>query len=151
MSPFFACPTLGLDTTLLQYRPASAVSSIHHTKQSQYPAWYFFYGTLANSSFLANLFSLALGHVPALFPASIQGGKLKTWGGKYKALVDNPGSQVVGWAYKVLSQEQEDALHMYETAKYEAVRAAIVIIGGSCTELVQGCTFRFAGHETELD
>ena len=56
-----------------------------------------------------------------------------------------------GWAYKVLSQEQEDALRMYETAKYEVVRVAIAIIGGSCTERVQGCTFRFAGDETELD
>ncbi|KAH3944824.1 hypothetical protein HBI56_149980 [Parastagonospora nodorum] len=151
LSPFSACPTLGLDTTLPQHRTTSAVSFMHYPKQSQYPVWYFFYGTLANSSFLANLFSLAPGDVPALLPAYIQGGKLQTWGGMYKALVHNPGSHVDGWAYKVSFQEQEDALRMYETAKYEIVRVAIEVTGGSGTKRVQGCTFRFAGDETELD
>jgi hypothetical protein len=66
--------------------------------------WYFFYGTLADSSFLAELFGSS-GEAPMLLPAVIYSGKLRTWGRKYNALVDDiPGSRVDGWAYEVVSQ-----------------------------------------------
>ncbi|KAG9194227.1 hypothetical protein G6011_04262 [Alternaria panax] len=98
----------------------------HVPTRNQYPVWYFFYGTLANSSFLSELFGSS-GDVPVLTPAVIHGGKLRTWDGKYNALVDgdSPASRVDGFAYKVVSQKQEDALRMYETAKYEVVRVDI--------------------------
>ncbi|KAF2129170.1 hypothetical protein P153DRAFT_376434 [Dothidotthia symphoricarpi CBS 119687] len=152
LSPISAYPTLGLDTSLPHRRPQSTVCSGFFPTQNQYPVWYFFYGTLANSSFLAELFCSPPGTIPVLVPALIRGGKLRTWGGKYHALVNSPGSQVGGWAYEVLSQEQEDILCMYETAKYEVVRVDITLnesLGRRC--VVQGCTFRFAAEEHELD
>lgn len=149
LSAWSACPTLGLDTTMPQYRP-DGTSCVVLPQQEQYPVWYFFYGTLANSAFLGTLFGAPLGSVPVLVPARVYGGKLRTWGGKYNALVDSVGSYVDGSAYEVTCREQEDALCMYETAKYEVVRAEIVL-NRSQRKIVQGCTFRFAGGEHELD
>ncbi|OAL00216.1 hypothetical protein IQ06DRAFT_316452 [Phaeosphaeriaceae sp. SRC1lsM3a] len=110
-----------------------------HPHFRPYPVWYFFYGTLADTAFLGRLFGLPDGHVPILVPAVICGGKIRTWGGKYKALVDSWGEHVDGWACEILAQEHEDALRVYETAKYEVVR------------VVMGSTFRFAGNEGELN
>jgi len=81
----------------------------------------------------------------------IHSGKIGTWGGKYKALVDNPGTCVEGCAYEVVSQEQEDALRVYETAKYEVVRVEIMCRMNFRARFVRGLTFRFAGEEGELD
>ncbi|CAN9453888.1 unnamed protein product [Alternaria alternata] len=124
LSPDSAYPTLGYDTTLPHHRPDSS-ACMYLPTQDQFPVWYFFYGALGNSSFLNELF----GSPPeehALVPALIHGGKVKTWGGKYNALVDDDHeSRVNGWAYKVVSLEQEDALRMYETVKYEVVRVEI--------------------------
>jgi hypothetical protein len=149
LSPDSAYPTLGYDTTLPHHRPNSSACEYLPT-QDQFPVWYFFYGTLGNSSFLNELF----GSPPeehALVPALIHGGKLQTWGGKYNALVDdNPGSRVDGWAYEVVSQEQEDTLRTYETAKYEVVRVEIELNGHSGRRFVKGCTFRFVGPKGEL-
>ncbi|KAH7398362.1 hypothetical protein BKA66DRAFT_565975 [Pyrenochaeta sp. MPI-SDFR-AT-0127] len=152
LSPFSAYPTLGLDTSLPHHRPQSILYSSFLPTQRQYPVWYFSYGTLANRSFLAQLFCSPPGTILVLVPALIHGGTLRTWRRKHNALVDSPGSQVDGWAYEVLSQDQEDILRMYETAKYEVVRVDITLnespLGG---RVVQGCTFRFAGEENELD
>jgi hypothetical protein len=151
LSPISAYPTLGYDTTLPHHRPKSSACFEYLPTQDQYPMWYFFYGTLADSSFLAELFGSS-GEAPMLLPAVIYGGKLRTWGRKYNALIDNSlGSRVDGWAYEVVSQEQEDALCMYETAKYEVVRVDIGLHGDSGGRVVKGCTFRFAGEEHELD
>lgn len=152
LSPFSAYPTLGLDTSLPHHRPQSTMCSGFFPTQKQYPVWYFFYGTLANGSFLAELFCSPPESIPVLVPALIHGGKLRTWGGKYNALVDSPESQVLGWACEVMSQDQEDILGMYETAKYEVVRVDITLDESPRrTRVVQGCTFRFAGEEHELD
>jgi hypothetical protein len=114
--------------------------------------WYFFYGTLANSAFLAELFGAAPGSEPVLIPALIQDGIIRTWCRKYNALVDSSGSQEKGWAYKVESKNQEDILRMYETAQYEVVRAKIILQNKSREEyIVQGCTFRFVGLDIELN
>jgi hypothetical protein len=81
--------------------------------------WYFSYVTLANSSFLAQLFCSTPETILVLVPALIHGGKLGTWNGNCcNALVDSPGSQIDEWVYKVSSQDGEDILRMYETAKY---------------------------------
>jgi hypothetical protein len=151
LSPFSAYPTFGLDTTLPHRRPQSTVSSSFLPTQSQCPVWYFFYGTPANCSFLAQLFCSLPGTEPVLVPALIHGGKIRTWGRKYNALVDSPGSPVKGSAYEVTSKDQEDILRMYETAKYEVVRVDITLNEGTCEVcVVKGCTFRFAGEEHEL-
>jgi hypothetical protein len=73
-------------------------------------------------------------------------------GGKYNALVDDDReSRVNGWAYKVVSLEQEDALRMYETAKYEVVRVEIELNSYDGKRFVKGCSFRFAGEKGELN
>jgi len=150
-SPFSAAPTLGLDTTLPHHRPNNDTMSSYRPTQDQYPVWYFFYGTLTDSSVLAQLFGSAPATTSPLVPAKVQHGRLRTWSGKYKALVDAPGFEVDGWAYEVQCQEQEDALRMYETAKYEVVRVAIMLNEKSDHERVtRGCTFRFVGYEDEL-
>jgi hypothetical protein len=151
LSPDSAYPTLGYDTTLPHYRPNSSACEYVPT-QDQFPVWYFFYGTLGHSSILNELFELPPEEEHILVPALIHGGKLQTWGGKHNALVDDhPGSRVYGWAYEVVSLEQEDALRMYETAKYEVVRVEIELARHTGGRFVKGCTFRFVGKKGELD
>jgi hypothetical protein len=134
-------PKLGIDTTLPQFRPTGTVSPL----QDEYPVWYFFYGTLADPKRLANM--LELSAEPVLSEATIYGGKIKTWAGKYKALVDADADEAVhGWAYHVTSQEDEYALCWYEQGKYEVVRCDIGIDG---LGVVSGLTFRFV-NEIEL-
>lgn len=134
-------PSLGLDATMPQHR----LSSSPVPTQDEYPVWYFFYGTLADPTVLTR--HLALTEPPVLVPASVRGGRLKTWGGKYKALVDDAQASVSGGAFLVRSREHEDALRFYETDKYEVVRCRIFMDddtggGGAC--LRHGLTFRFA-------
>ena len=87
-------PTLGTDTTLPQHRPA-----LPSQTQMQYPLWYFFYGTLADPEFLCGLLDLPNVQLEA---ATVDGGRIKTWNDKYKALVD--GSDTVsGSAFRVMS------------------------------------------------
>lgn len=132
-------PTLGWDATLPQHRSAN-IHIIFTPTQDQYPVWYFFYGTLADPVTLSR--QLPLQERPNLRPATIRGGVLKTWAGKYKALVDGPANALVeGSAYCVLNKEHENALRSYETDNYEVVRCRILFGDGE----VQGCTFRFVG------
>jgi hypothetical protein len=149
LSPISAYPTLGYDTTLPHCRPERVTSGAFLPRQDQYPVWYFFYGTLADSEFLARLFSSPPGSTLLLVRAVIHGGKLRTWRQKYNALVDCPGAKVDGWAYEVQSEDQENILRVYETSAYEVVRVDITLNGADC--VVQGCTFRFAGEERNLD
>ncbi|KAF3063504.1 poly polymerase [Daldinia childiae] len=108
--------------------------------QNQYPVWYFFYGTLADPSVLKRLLNINID--PSYCPASVVGGVLKTWGGKYKALVDAPNNKAVqGQAFLVKDQEQEECLQLYETDKYDVVRCEIQLRG----KKVKGLTFRFIG------
>ncbi|KAI1373011.1 hypothetical protein F4677DRAFT_462571 [Hypoxylon crocopeplum] len=97
------------------------------------PVWYFFYGTLGNPEVLKRL----LGCEPSYHPATLTGGVLKTWAGKYKALVDafDDRAEVAGQAFLVYNKEQEETLQLYETDKYEVVRCDIRIQG---KEMVQG-------------
>ena len=108
--------------------------------QNQYPVWYFFHGTLTDPEILAQKISLL--ELPVLRQAAVKGGKIKMWGGKYKALVDGPSSAIVdGWAYEVSSEEGEEQLRYYETDQYEAVRCEIHMVDSG--EVVKGLTFRF--------
>ena len=147
-------PTLGLESTLPQHRYSSdpvfnatptqnsVPSDRHPVLQNEYPAWYFFYGTLADPVVLTRLLPGSKAEPPTLIPASISGGLVKSWAGKYKALVDGASTDYVhGSAYEVTSREQEDVLLTYETENYEVVRCWITMASGT----VQGLTFRFVG------
>jgi hypothetical protein len=139
-------PFLGIETTLPQHRgvPKSAMEA-----REEYPVWYFFYGTLADPSVLAK----HIGRTPEpsdLVPAKVYGGRLESWGGKYKAMVDDfNGSAVHGHAFQVLSVEKENALRFYEGENYEVVRCCINLEVNGLVG-VKGLTFRFCGDEELL-
>ncbi|EXJ93720.1 hypothetical protein A1O1_02113 [Capronia coronata CBS 617.96] len=113
----------------------------------QYPIWYFFYGRQTHPKLL--LRQLGVNLEPTPVRARLEGARLRTLGaGKYEALVDGgAGSAILGWACRIDTNEQEDALRFYETEKHELVRCHIVTEYGT----VPGRTFRFAGSVEELD
>ncbi|KAL9128381.1 MAG: hypothetical protein Q9217_002935 [Psora testacea] len=134
-------PFLGIDATLPQHRQ-TILKSRPEPQQNQYPVWYFFYGTLADSSILAHQLQLSEQDVPMLSPASVDHGMLKSWAGKYKALIDGQSnSRVQGWAYEVQTAEHEEVLRFYETARYEVVRCSIGLPDRK--DAVTSLTFRF--------
>ena len=134
-------PFLGIDATLPQHRLTTSKCT-SEPQQNQYPVWYFFYGTLANSSILTNQLQLLEQDVPMLHPASVGHSMLKSWAGKYKALIDGQSnSRVQGWAYEVQTAEHEEVLRFYETARYEVVRCSIRFLDRK--DAVPGLTFRF--------
>ncbi|KAL8682219.1 MAG: hypothetical protein Q9186_001678 [Xanthomendoza sp. 1 TL-2023] len=142
-------PTLGIDSTLPQHRMHD-LGQVPAPAQNEYPVWYFFYGTLMDPEVLQGC--LGIPDRPTMTPASIQGGTLRTWGRKYKALVDGPDeAQVNGYAFCVQSAEQEEYLRFRETEAYEVVRCRIVLSSESeIASEAQGLTFRFARVD-ELD
>lgn len=136
-------PFLGVDATLPQHRLATSECT-PKPQQEQYPVWYFFYGTLAISSKLAEVLQLPEQEVPELHPASVGHGVIKTWAGKFKAPIDGQSkSTVQGSAYEVQTAEQEENLRIYETARYEVVRCSIIIRFTDREDVVPGLTFRF--------
>lgn len=97
---FSIYPTFGVDSTLPQFRTRDMPVE---PSVDQYPVWYFFYGTLANPHILANKMGVSGDVAPDLFSAIVKAGRIGSWGGKYKALVDAPPSSVVeGKAYQVM-------------------------------------------------
>ena len=74
LSDTSAYPTLGLDITLPHNRPHQDVEIF--PAQTEYPVWYFFYGTLADPQVLSRV--LGLPEDPVLEPASLTGGVVKT-------------------------------------------------------------------------
>ncbi|KAL8727275.1 MAG: hypothetical protein Q9166_006156 [cf. Caloplaca sp. 2 TL-2023] len=132
-------PTLGVESTLPHCR-AQHQSEI--VMQNDYPVWYFFYGTLGQADLIKLQDLLDLEYLPELRPATVEGGRVEMWGGKYRALVDGPPESVVqGWAYEVETFEHEEALRCYETENYEVVRCVIIVGDG---QRIGGLTFRFA-------
>jgi hypothetical protein len=143
-------PILGRDPTMPQYRPDAVVNTVFEDCQL-YPIRYFFYGTLADPKILTRVLNLPPDKdAPLLIPGEISDGRLRTWGGKYNALIDEPGSTVTGWTCMVDDEAQEEALRMYETDAYEVVECAIRL-QGAVQGVVQGYTFHWAGYEDELD
>ncbi|ETS84235.1 hypothetical protein PFICI_02260 [Pestalotiopsis fici W106-1] len=144
LSPTSAYPMLGIDGMLPQFRGGDHVLP----RDNQYPVWYFFYGTLAQPKVLQ---SVCGEEQPTwnLHISYIFGGDLKTWGRKYKALVDHEGyaesKAVYGFSYLVVSEEVELALRVYETEKYEVVRCTIHLASGR--RIMKGLTFKFVGDE----
>lgn len=134
-------PFLGIDATLPQHR-LTTLRCIPEPQQNQYPVWYFFYGTLADNSILAHHLQLPEQDVPALKPAFVENALLRSWAGKYKALVDgSSNSRVHGRAYEVQTAEHEELLRFYETARYEVVRCSIQLADQG--HAINGLTFRF--------
>ncbi|CVL06404.1 uncharacterized protein FMAN_03705 [Fusarium mangiferae] len=137
LSPTSLYPTLGIDTTLPQFRPGPAATP--RPLQNECPVWYFFYGTLTDPYFLSKLFGSNF--QAEYHAATIRGGVLKTWA-RYYALVDDPSHTnfVHGKALLVETREQEERLRAYETNAYEVVRCSIEI---GLEEPMSGLTFRF--------
>lgn len=146
LSAHSMAPMLGVDTTLPQNR-LQTDDMTPRPSSSEYPVWYFFYGTLADTATLRRLFQ----HIDdkadveyKLHPARVTRARLTTWADKYKALIDGPpSSNVQGSAFLVRSREHEDTLRSYETCIYEVVRCAIALENDK-EEILNGCTFRFA-------
>ncbi|UKZ82691.1 hypothetical protein TrVFT333_010486 [Trichoderma virens FT-333] len=145
-------PTLGVDTTLPQFRPnsvldctspsSSSAPSVIRPAPNEYPVWYFFYGTLTNASILSRIIGLDEEDTLEYRQACVCRGRLTTWGEKYLGLVDaSEGSRVCGWAYQVKSRSEEDSLRVYETNKYEVVRCTMELMDGD-GGVIQGLTFR---------
>ncbi|KAI4180342.1 MAG: hypothetical protein L6R41_007288, partial [Letrouitia leprolyta] len=132
-------PTLGIDSTLPQYRGLPGSGTV---KQNDYPVWFFFYGTLGYADLLRLQDLLDLDHLPEVQRAHIERARLESWGGKYKALLDGPLDAILeGIAYEVEYAEHEETLRCYETENYEVVRCTIIFEDGRRTG---GLTFRFA-------
>lgn len=111
--------------------------------QEEYPVWYFFYGSLVEPAILSQVLCLPYTKCPPIMTsAHIYGGIIKSWGGKYKALVDGTDDDIVhGSAYQVQDRESEESLLLYETEKYEVVRCLIK----TADRNFSGLTFRFMG------
>ncbi|KAH6606088.1 oxidoreductase domain containing [Trichoderma cornu-damae] len=161
LSPTSLYPTLGVDTTLPQFRqdqrqrgsspspPPSSPPSPVRPAQDEYPVWYFFYGTLTSANILSRVIGVSSGEKENAIQykrARVRRGRLSILGGKYLALVDADGrSTVGGWAYQVKNQNEEDSLRVYETRRYEVVRCNIEFIDGNGNGgSVHGLTFRLA-------
>jgi gamma-glutamylcyclotransferase (GGCT)/AIG2-like uncharacterized protein YtfP len=142
LSSFSIAPTLGVDATLPQHR----IDTLSSPLQDTYPVPYFFYGTLADGEKLTSL--LGLSEAPMFVPAVVRRGRLKMWGGKYRALVDGgEREELQGWMYVVQSEEHEDALRTYENGNYEVVRCEMRSEDGG---RVKGLTFRYCGRKEML-
>ncbi|KAL8905257.1 MAG: hypothetical protein Q9171_006733 [Xanthocarpia ochracea] len=132
-------PSLGIDSTLPQHRAKNDEESFAPA-QTEYPVWYFFYGTLKNPEELRK--QLQLLYAPKLISASVKGGYLRSWQSKYQALVDGPAdAEVNGCAFRLYHSAHDESLRCHEGNVYEVVRCRILLSGG---EEVQGLTFRFA-------
>ncbi|KAL6907331.1 hypothetical protein GGI43DRAFT_421019 [Trichoderma evansii] len=147
-------PTLGIDTTLPQFRinnillennSASDTFSIVRPAQDEYPVWYYFYGTLADASILSRIIGMTTEQNLIKYKrASVRRGRLHTLNEKYLALVDaDERSKVDGWAYQVKNQNEEDSLRVYETGIYEVVRCTMELMDEQAV-FIKGLTFRLA-------
>lgn len=146
LSPICRHPTLGLDSTMPQHRLQNKTAT---PAQNEYPVWYFFYGTLADTDILARVLQRDEISADELQAAQVRGGRLTTWAGKYRAMVhaDPQTPPVSGSAYLVKTREEEDALRFYETERYAVVRCRIQLSAGGLggSEGIDGLTFLFLG------
>lgn len=148
LSSYSRYPTLGVDTILPQFRAKADGSAPSIPTQEEFPVWYFFYGTLADPETLARVLDITI-DPQQLVPAVIHGGKLDTWAGKYRALMQSTSNaKVQGHAFLVKNKEQEDALRFWETDMYQVVRCKIETEGVDAEAawiIRDGLTFLFVG------
>lgn len=79
LDPHPLYPTLGIDTTMLQFRaPEQPQDTNFGREQEEFPVWYFFYSTLASPPKLRSVLGLPGGEVPALHEAKVRGGQMET-------------------------------------------------------------------------
>lgn len=138
-------PLLSRDSSLPHYRPNNTARPTEQLSPV-FPVHNFFHGTLADPARLERLFGVPVNELPPLRTAFLLDGRVRTWAGKYKALVDEPGAVVEGVAHACTSVDQEDTLRVYEGDTYEVVAARLVVDGREVMEK----TFRFAECEEEL-
>ncbi|MCJ1311249.1 hypothetical protein MMC25_004920 [Agyrium rufum] len=79
----------GIESTLPQHRLSSA-GEVPRPAQDEYPVWYFFYGNLAKKEILSRRLGVAEEEI-WYREAWITGGKMSSWGGRYRALLDGSG------------------------------------------------------------
>ncbi|TQV96414.1 hypothetical protein V2A60_003183 [Cordyceps javanica] len=133
-------PTLGIDSTFPQYR-AQAMTESFRPAQNEYPVRYFFYGTLADRAVLARILGIENAGIISYEHATVRRGALTSWANRYKGLVDgDEDDEVEGKVYWVKCREDEEALRIYETAKYEVVRCIVHLQSEAKT--CMGLTFR---------
>lgn len=145
LSSISMAPLLGKEGTIMPHQRADDPAFVPTPMQDQYPVWYFFYGNLAQPNELQQ--RLNLDGPPEYVPARVRGGKLLSWRGQYRALVDAEADiSTQGSAFSVDSREHEDILRFYETEKYEVVRCEIEMEHS----VERGLVFRFAGSDDEL-
>ncbi|KAJ9302894.1 hypothetical protein DTO271G3_268 [Paecilomyces variotii] len=106
--------------------------------------YYFFYGTLMDTSTLRDV--LQLSSLPELRPAKIVGYNCKLWG-RYPALLES-GDEVHGMAYWVQSMTELERLIGYEGDLYARKRCLIRF--NDDKSQVLGSTFVWCGDEALL-
>lgn len=142
LSSFSRYPTLGLDSTMPQNRQDKELIL---PMDNTYPVYYFFYGTLAQPDVLNRVLGRPSDSSVLYKAARIYGGRLTKWANKYLGIVDSAAIDAVdGYAYLVESQNDEEALRIYETSKYEVVRCTIKFKEDG--SVVPGLTFRIMGE-----
>jgi hypothetical protein len=141
LSTVSIAPTLGRNATLPHLRLGSA-STIPRPAQNEYPVWYFFYGLLGNSNTLAHLLEIP---APGLRVARVTGG-ITVSSRNQRAMFDgSEDDKVEGWAYQVMTREDEDILRIFARMCNEVVRCRIRFRGeGKAWDggEVDGLTFR---------
>lgn len=118
----------------------------------EYPAYYFFYGTLTNPQNLKRI--LDLEEDPPMRKAEVIGYALAKWG-DYPALIDGEQGQIIsGYAYQVQSEGKAQKLMYYETNAYKAAPVWIYFRDGDddddTTTKVPGKGFIYAGDPKAL-
>lgn len=111
--------------------------------------WYFFYGTLIQPSFLAEV--LKLDELPMLRPARITGYSLRLWG-QYPALIEGErGQEVRGMAWKVEEKKHAERLGEYETRAYRPAPCVIYFTDIDDEDANEcGYSFKYCGNKMDL-
>lgn len=127
----------------LDQEPAKAPAS-----PSDYPVYYFFYGTLTAPSTLKWIPDLP--KEPVFCKAQITGYALGKWG-DYFALIEGEQDQVVsGYAYQVQSEAHAQKLAYYETSTYKVHDCQIRFTDDNQLSELDGKTFMYAGDKQAL-
>ncbi|OAL54128.1 hypothetical protein IQ07DRAFT_584709 [Pyrenochaeta sp. DS3sAY3a] len=134
--------------------PAALTTTSLSTPATAHPTIsLFFYGTLQDSKFLAELLSLP--KAPKLTRATLHDFKLKTWG-MYPIVVSQAGSLVEGMLWEGATEDQFESLEGYEGYAYKWVETEVEVkAAGDGTrdadEVVKKGVRVFVAREPESD
>jgi hypothetical protein len=115
---------------------------------TEYPVYYFFYGTLAIPSQLMAILDLA--ETPELRPAHIFGYAMGRWSCYRTLLPGTKEDMISGYAYLVTSAEHAARLARYETGAYKVDSCRIFFADNAPPPQVEGKTFVYAGDPDAL-